>query len=403
MKQRVSLFIFIFLVACASAPEIVSPVETLPSPQLVIETLTPSPAPTSTLTPSPTLTTEQWISTFTIDGLREHNFEGGEIKVRSTLDENDKYTTHLIEYPSDRLRITGVMQIPVGEGPFPVIIMNHGFFARSIYNSGDGTDRAAAYLAQQGYITIASDYRSWGGSEIGESFFYSGLVIDVINLIKAVQSIEKADPNRIGIWGHSMGGGVTMKVLTVLGGRVVSSNNEEGTLAPDAHRPGGSVPGSAGVETTIKAAVLYSTVSADMGDIINRWGMGCFGDIAQGELIVGCNSSDVIPNELPINLQDAYRFAANDADTLKEISPYYHLEDVTVPVQLHYGTEDGEFLSGTPPQWSVKLTQGLRDAGKEAEMYQYEGEGHSFIGQPWFDFMNRTVRFFDEHVKNDSR
>ena len=399
MKQRVSLFIFIFLVGCASAPAIVSPAEQLPSPQLVIETLTPSPVPTVTLTPSPTLTTEEWISTFTIEGLRQHDFESGEIHIRSTLDENDKYTSYLIDYPSDGLTITGVMQIPVGEGPFPVILMNHGFFARSVYRSGDGTDRAAAYLAQQGYITIASDYRSWGESDIGESFFYSGLVIDVINLLHAVPSIDEADLSRIGMWGHSMGGGVTMKVLTVLGGRVVPSGNEEPALTPDAHRPGWSVPGNAGVKTTIKAAVLYSTVSADMEDIINRWGMGCFGDIAQGELIAGCNSSDVIPNDLPMNLQDAYRFAASDVVTLKEISPYHHLDAVTVPVQIHYGTEDGKFLSGTPPQWSVKLTQGLRDAGKEAEMYQYEGEGHSFIGQPWFDFMNRTVRFFDTHLK----
>ncbi|HET9910146.1 MAG TPA: alpha/beta fold hydrolase [Anaerolineales bacterium] len=383
MKQRVCLFIFIFLSACTSAPAIVSPTELLPSPQLVIQTLTPSPVPTITLTPSPTLTTEEWISTFTIDGLRNHEFEGGEIKIRSTLDENDKYTTYLIEYPSDGLTITGVMQIPAGDGPFPVIILNHGFFARSVFNSGDGTDRAAAYLAQQGYITLASDYRSWGGSEIGESFFYSGLAIDVINLLNAVPSIEEADPNRVGMWGHSMGGGVTMKVLTIVG---------TGSSRPEL-----------GKEASIKAAVLYSTVSADMSDIINRWGPGCFGDIAQGELIVGCNSSDVIPNDLPLNLQDAYRFAASDADTLKEISPYYHLDVVSAPVQIHYGTEDGQLLSGTPPQWSVKLTQGLRDAGKEAEMYQYEGEGHSFIGQPWFDFMNRTVRFFDENVKNNSR
>jgi dipeptidyl aminopeptidase/acylaminoacyl peptidase len=48
----------------------------------------------------------------------------------------------------------------------------------------------------------------------------------------------------------------------------------------------------------------------------------------------------------------------------------------------------------------VELTQALRDAGKEAELYQYEGEGHSFIGEPWFEFMRRTLRFFDKNVKN---
>ena len=361
----------VFLVACGSAPA--TPAATLPASPVVIETITPSPIPTFTITASPTPTTEELIFPYTIDGLRQHDYQGGDIHIRERLDESDLYTAYLIDYPSDGLTITGVMQVPKGDGPFPVIVMNHGFFSRSVYNSGDGTDRASAYLAKHGYITLASDYRSWGDSDIGMSFFYSGLVIDVINLIDAIPSIPEADPSRIGIWGHSMGGGVTMKVLTVLGG----------THAAD-----------------IKAAVLYSPVSADDTDIINRWGMGCFGDIATGEQIVGCNSSDVIPLDLPLNLQAAYRFAATDAGTLQKIAPFYNLKYVDVPIQIHYGTDDGRHINGTPPVWSIKLTQGLRDAGKQVELYQYEGEQHSFIGQPWFDFMNRVLWFFDRHVKN---
>jgi uncharacterized protein len=377
MKQCLCLFIhrtaslvIIMIAACQPSPPIL-PSATFPAPEVIIDTMTPSPVPTITFTPSLTPTLEELIFPFTIDGLRKHDFKSGSVHIRSFLDENDKFTSYLIDYPSDGLTITGVMQIPLGEGPFPVILMNHGFFSRSMYSSGDGTDRAAAFLAEHGYITLASDYRSWGDSDIGDSFFYSGLVIDVINLINIIPSIEQADPERIGIWGHSMGGGVTMKVLTI--------------------------------DSRVKAAVLYSPVSADFADIIARWGPGCFGDIAQGELIVGCNSSDVIPEDLPQNMQHAYRFVASSADELKKVSPLYYLETVIVPIQIHYGTEDGKYLSGTPPQWSVKLTQGLRDAGKQVELLQYEGEGHSFIGQPWFDFMTRTLRFFDTHVKNSSR
>ena len=365
LVHRTAALVFIVIAACQPIP--VSLPSTIPPTQVSVESVTPSPIPTITFTPSPTPTNEELIFPFTIDGLRQHDFKSGSVHIRSIFDENDKFTTYLIDYPSDGLTITGVMQIPIGEGPFPVILMNHGFFSRSVYNSGDGTDRAAAFLAEHGYITLASDYRSWGDSEVGSSFFYSGLVIDVINLINAIPSIEQADPERIGIWGHSMGGGVTMKVLAV--------------------------------DDRVKAAVLYSPVSADDADIIARWGLGCFGDIAQGELIVGCNSSDVIPDDLPQNVQEAYRFAASDADTLRKIAPFYHLEDINIPIQIHYGTEDGKYLSGTPPQWSVKLTQALRDAGKQAELLQYEGEGHSFIGQPWFDFMTRTLRFFDRYVK----
>ena len=381
MKQRICLFIgrtaslvhrtaaLVFILIAAgqpSPPTVSSPLP--PATEVLRQTATPSPVPTITFTASPTPTVEELIFPYTIDGLRRHDFQSGSVHVRSVLDENEKFSTYLIDYPSDGLTITGVMQIPSGEGPFPVVIMNHGFFSRTVYNSGDGTDRAAAFLAEHGYITLASDYRSWGNSDVGSSFFYSGLVTDVINLINAVPSIEQADPERIGMWGHSMGGGVTMKVLAV--------------------------------DDRVKAAVLYSPVSADDADVIARWGMGCFGDIAQGELIVGCNSSDVIPDDLPQNMQEAYRFAASDADTLKKIAPLYHLDLINAPIQIHYGTEDGKFIKGTPPQWSVKLTQGLRDAGKQVELLQYEGEGHSFIGQPWFDFMTRTLRFFDKYVKN---
>jgi uncharacterized protein len=374
MKQRACLFIrrtaslvFIAMVAACQPSSPVMP-STRPPTQAIVESLTPSPIPTIALTASATPTIEALIFPYTIDGLRQHDFQSGKIHIRSTLSENDKFTTYLIDYPSDELTITGVMQIPKGEGPFPVIILNHGFFSRSVYNSGDGTDRASAFLAEHGYITLASDYRSWGRSDTGKSFFYSGLVIDVINLINAISSIKQADLDRVGMWGHSMGGGVTMKALTI--------------------------------DERIKAAVLYSSVSADFVDIIDRWGPGCFGDVIQGELVAGCNSSDVIPDELPREMQNAYWFAASDGDTLKEISPFYHLDYVIAPIQIHYGTEDGKFLNGTPPQWSVKLTQALRDAGKQAEMYQYEGEGHSFIGQPWFDFMARTLRFLDKYVKN---
>jgi dienelactone hydrolase len=382
MKQRACLFILILLAACQASPPLLP--STLPPPQVLIESMTPSPVSTLTLTPSATPTIEESIFPYTIAGLRQHDFQSGKIHIRSTADENESYTSYLIDYPSDGLTITGIMQIPVGDGPFPVILMNHGFFSRSIYKSGDGTNRASAFLAGHGYITLASDYRSWGDSDIGSSFFYSGLVTDVINLLNAVSSIPQADPERIGIWGHSMGGGVTMKVLTVMGGPVLPSDRKER------------------IDMRIRAAVLYSPVSADDLDIINRWGMGCFGDIAAGEKVIGCNSSDVIPDNLPRDLQDAYRFAATDLDTLKKIAPFYHLDYITLPIQIHYGTEDGKVLSGTPPDWSRKLYEGLLEAGKEVQLFQYEGERHSFIGPAWFEFMGRTLRFFDRNVKNSS-
>ncbi len=305
---------------------------------------------------------------YTIDGLRHHQFQSGVIKILSTLARTDIYTSYLISYPSDGLRITGVMQIPAqGHAPFPVILMDHGFFTREQYKSGDGTDRAAEYLNKHGYITLSSDYRSWGGSDAGPSLYYSGLAIDVINLLNAVPSVRQADPQRVGIWGHSMGGAVTMKVLTI--------------------------------DSRLRAGVLYSTVSADDADVLQRWGLGCIGDIAAGEHQLDCNSSDVVPLSLSPDLIQAYYKASMDSAVLQQTSPIYHLDLITAPVEINYGTKDGQTSAGTPPEWSQKLFNAFQQAGKDAHLYAYEGEFHSFNGDAWIAFMERSARFFDQYVK----
>lgn len=364
MRLRL-LVLALFLSACGT------PTPTAPPTPAALEAAIVADTPTPTLVPSPTATpsVDQWISPYTIDGLRSHEFQSGKVTVLETLEKTEVYTRYRISYPSDGLTITGVLQIPAeGREPFPVIVMNHGFFPRWQYLSGDGTDRAAEFLNRRGYLTVASDYRSWGGSDEGPSLFYSGLAIDIVNLIRALPSIPQADPSRVGMWGHSMGGGVTMKVL-MLG-------------AP------------------VRAAVLYSTVSADNADLVERWGMGCVGDVAEGEARYGCNSSDVLPESLPQGLISAYEFAALDPDLNQAVSPFYHLDLVQVPVQIHYGTADGADYGGTPPEWSKKLRQGLVDADRPVETFAYEGEKHSFFADEWFAFMERAVTFFDIHVKN---
>lgn len=343
-----------------------APITTLPSPRVIHVIDTP------TFLPSPTPTVEQLIYPYTIDGLRHHKFQNGVVKIVSKLAQTDIYARYLISYPSDGLTITGIMQVPVeGHPPFPVIVMNHGFFNREDFRSGDGTDRAAEYLNKHGYLTLSSDYRSWGGSDIGPSLFYSGLAIDVVNLMNAIPSIPQADAERIGMWGHSMGGGVTIKVLTIDG--------------------------------RVRAAVLYSTVSADDADVLGRWGLGCIGDIAAGEHQLGCNSSDVVPLDLPPELIKAYYEASTNADLLHQISSFYHLGLVTAPVEINYGTDDGKILSGTPPEWSKKLYQALKDAGKDAQLFAYEGEFHSFNGDNWIAFMERSAHFFDQYVKGPQK
>lgn len=153
-----------------------------------------------------------------IESLRKRKFSGGEIKVEETLPKEGNYTSYIISYPSDNLKIYGMMNVPDGGGPFPVIVLNHGYFNPSSFNSGDGTRTIADILAKNGYLTLASDYRSHGKSDSdnrGRGGHRPEYAIDVLNLIASVKSLPKADVNKIGMWGHSMGGEVSICTVEV--------------------------------------------------------------------------------------------------------------------------------------------------------------------------------------------
>lgn len=363
LRLRPVLFAALLASACSTGSQ--SPATLLPTAQVRIYTsVPPTPAPS----PTPTPTVEGWLYPHTLSGLREREYAAGQVRIGEVLAETDTFTRYAISYRSDGLTITGVMQSPrAGRPPYPVILMNHGFFSRAVYNSGDGTDRAAEFLNRHGYLTISTDYRSWGGSDLGPSLFYSGLVIDVLNLKAGLGTIPQADASRIGLWGHSMGAGVTMKILAV--------------------------------DNSFRAAVLYSMVSADDADIIARWGPGCVGDVVAGERTYGCNSSDILPLDLAPGLIQAYECAAADAGWLDRVSALGAVDRIRTPVQIHYGTEDGIAFSGTPPEWSQKAYLALLESGTPVEVFAYEGEKHSFIGDQWWAFMERAAHFYDEHVK----
>ena len=298
---------------------------------------------------------------YTIEAMRARDYPGGQIVLLRTLQITETYTRYFIEYPSDDLTITGILQMPRGEGPFPVIVLNHGYIRQADYWSGYETWEAAGYLNARGYMTVAPDFRSWGLSDWEVSLFHGGLTVDVINLVSALDSIPQADTERIGMWGHSMGGGIAMKALVI--------------------------------DPRIDAVVLYATNSADDADLIAHYGPGCLYGIRAGRR---CNRGEVIPAELDETLFETYLDAAADSEFLKRVSAIRYLSGVTSPVQIHIGTRD----TVVDDIWSTKLFNTLNNVGIGAEFYWYENQDHTFWGESWLTFMQRVTRFFDEHVKN---
>ncbi len=98
-------------------------------------------------------------------------------------------------------------------GPRPGIVMGHGFGVVK-----EALPPHAAYLADAGYVVLAIDYRTFGSSE-GEPRRQLFPLRQVEDFRSAISWLERrtdlVDPDRIGIWGVSFGGGVALYTAAV--------------------------------------------------------------------------------------------------------------------------------------------------------------------------------------------
>jgi dipeptidyl aminopeptidase/acylaminoacyl peptidase len=304
---------------------------------------TATPPPTDMVTPTPTATADS-LEPYFVDSLRARHYDAGTITVVAPLERNPAYTRYLITYPSDGLQVTGVMNVPAGDGPFPVIILNHGYYDPALYVSGLDTQPFADAFVRRGYLTLAPDYRIYGGSSTGPDPYRTGFAVDLVNLIMAVPSLPEARADSIGLWGHSMGGGVALEALVI------------------------NPPG-------LRAAVLLAPMSGDFADNYH--------------LIVSTRGSQPLGPDWAVSPEE-------DPDAYQHLSPINYLGSITVPVQIHQGLSDETI----PPAWSFRLAQALQDAGQNAQLYTYAGAGHVLYGAAWNECVARSLDFFDALLKN---
>ena len=292
-----------------------------------------------------------WADTPSLTALMKQGYNGRELVLKKVLAENNVYTRYLITYKSDGLTISGIMNLPKGAGPFPVLILNHGFIDPKIYTNGRGLKREQDYLARRGYIVIHPDYRNHAFSSKDPSDlagFRLGYVIDAINCVMAVKNSDQPyfNKEKIGLLGHSMGGGVVLDFLVV--------------------RP-----------ELVKAAVLLAPVSADYRENFTRWLWRRKHHPEVAEKIIAQYGS---PESNP-------SFWAG-------LSAINYLDNVKAPIMLNHGTAD----ETVPLAWSVSLTKELKAHNKNIVFYQYPGERHEF-GPQWPLLMERVVKFFDQYLK----
>ena len=169
-------------------------------------TLSASGTPAATTNSAPTAAPTQEVQ----------QFPGGDITIEEKLNPGTNYDRYIVTYLSDGLKLYALMTVPTGDRPasgWPVIVFNHGYIRPTQYVTTGSYIAQVNALAQHGYIVFKSDYRGNGNSEGASSRSRSNYVVDVLNAIQVLKQHPYVDPNRIGMWGHSMGGYVTVAAM----------------------------------------------------------------------------------------------------------------------------------------------------------------------------------------------
>ena len=290
---------------------------------------------------------------YTIENLIATKFTKGEIEILEEMADEEKYTSYLISFKHDpdmdgtnNKTTTGMLNIPKGDGNFPLIVMFRGYVDQNLYSTGAGTRNAAGYFAENGYITVAPDFLGYAGSDtessnIMETRFQT--YVTALSLIASLDQIDKWDGENAYLWGHSNGGQIALTVLEVLGERRLPT-----TLWAPVSKP-------------FPYSVLYYTdESEDRGKFLRA-------EIARFESIY-------------------------DAD-LYAVDMYF--DRINSPLQVHQGGSD----DAVPLDWSDKLVFELEQLEKEIEYFVYYGADHN-LRPNWDIVVARNLVFFNNSLTN---
>jgi len=289
--------------------------------------------------------------------MRARDYPGSDIVIEQELDAGVGYSRYYVSYMSDGLKIYALMTVPNGKKPatgWPVIIFNHGYIPPDVYVT---TERYIDYvdlIARAGYIVFSSDYRGHDRSEgvaLG-TYRRPDYVVDVLNGLASIKRYPDADPNRMGMWGHSMGGYITLRSMVI--------------------------------RNDIKAGVIWAGVVGSYEDLLYNWRRGT--DSALDSL--------PRPGSWQSKLAEYYGTPEENPDFWISISSNSYLDDISGPLQLHHGTAD----LNVPLEFSEKLFYQMLDADQYVELYKYEGDNHN-ISNYFSTAMNRTIEFFDRYLK----
>ncbi|MCR4324341.1 MAG: alpha/beta fold hydrolase [Candidatus Curtissbacteria bacterium] len=275
------------------------------------------------------------------------------------VSENANYISYLTSYESDGLRINAQLTEPKGprpEGGWPAVIFIHGYIPPGQYQTLTNYSSYVDYLSKNGLAVFKIDLRGHANSEgePGGAYYSSDYVIDALNAYSALQKAQFVNPDKIGLWGHSMAGNVVFRSLAA--------------------------------KPEIPAVVIWAGAGYTYSDIRE---FGIDDDSYRPP------PSDTERQRRRRELFDTYGDFNAESSFWEQVAPTNYLGEMKGAVQLNHATNDNV----VSVRYSRNLTNLLKDAGVRHELHEYGGGGHNFSGASFNAAMQNTVTFFQENLR----
>lgn len=304
-----------------------------------------------------------------IEALRNGEYPGSDLIIEQELAPGSNYQRYIVSYKSEGLKQFALLTVPNAdppEGGYPAIVFNHGYIPPAQYKT---TERYVAYtdaFSRNGYVVLKPDYRGHGNSEGQASGGYgsNGYTIDVLNAVGSIKKLSSPstslgedrlpliNPNSIGMWGHSMGGFITLRSM------VVSKD--------------------------IKAGVIWGGVVGSYSDLFDRW----------RRRSAPSGTPSIRGGSWRQQLSNQYGTPEANPEFWDSLSANNYLSDISGPIELHHGEND----TSVPVEFSLNLEQQLKAVDKEVELFVYSGDDHN-ISANLSLALSRSVEFFDRYLK----
>ncbi len=282
-----------------------------------------------------------------IENMRIRTVSQKTVTTEKLYSETRLFKSYIASYYSDGFKLYTLLNIPKTAMPkngYPVIVVNHGHIPPEKYSITESYKYVSTYYANNGFLVLKPDYRGHDKSEGGDSKYLNRLSypVDVLDLLDTISTIKEADINNVFMFGHSMGGMVTLAVL--------ESTN------------------------LIKAATLWSAVSEQFPE----------------------STLYFVRKRNPLEDGEILNFFKESfgEENFGKFSPVNYLNYIQTPLIIQHGTKD----DSVPYQWSVNLAAKLKENNKYYEFYAYEGYDHKFSKGTFYKVMKKDVDFFKKYI-----